>query len=283
MKLLLTFIAGVAFAGALAYLSLKPAPPEIRAEIKVVPPPSPGENVIPKPVPAPPPPSPRPRRLFHPPEVNLAAQSSATIPPPPTVRPAEQRWPATMLASPPDLPPPPEPNRVTIAAGTILNVSLLEDLSSEKNMAGDLFSASLDQPLVIAEFIIAERGALVEGSVVEVQPSGKVKGSAVLTLQLARLDTTDGQTISIRTDTFTKTARKERGKDLAKVGVAASIGAAIGAIAGGGSGAAIGAAIGGGAGTGGVLLTKGDPAELPVETQIPFRLSAPVEITEQTR
>jgi hypothetical protein len=179
------------------------------------------------------------------------------------------------------VPPPPEPNRVTIAGGTILNVRLSEDLSSETNRAGDLFSASLDLPLIIDGFIIAERGARVMGNVVGTQRSGKVKGSAVLILQLASLESADGQTIEIQTDTFTKTARSQRGKDIAKVGAAASIGAAIGAAVGGGSGAAVGAAIGGGAGAGGVLLTKGAPAALPVETRIPFRVNTPVEVVER--
>ena len=46
----------------------------------------------------------------------------------------------------------------------------------------------------------------------------------------------------------------------------------IGAIAGGGKGAAIGVGVGGGAGAGDVLLTRGQPAELPSETRMTFHL-----------
>jgi hypothetical protein len=63
------------------------------------------------------------------------------------------------------------------------------------------------------------------------------------------------------------------------VGIGAGVGAAIGAIAGGGKGAAIGAGAGGAAGTGTVLATRGDPAVLPSESLITFKLQAPVTVT----
>jgi hypothetical protein len=294
MKLLLAFITGAALAGGLVYWSLKPAPPEMETETRVetqqipvqdlIPEATPAPAIEPAPAPAPPPQRPKPRRQFQPPIVSVSQKISAPMPSPPVVRPAvaEGSLPTVaVLASNAVVPPPPEPNRVTIAGGTILNVRLSEDLSSETNVAGDLFSASLDLPLIVDGFIIAERGARVMGHVVGTQRSGKVKGSAVLILQLTGLETADGQTIEIQTETFTKAARSQRGKDIAKVGAAASIGAAIGAAVGGGSGAAIGAAIGGAAGTGGILLTKGAPAALPVETRIPFRLNTPVEVVER--
>lgn len=206
------------------------------------------------------------------------------IPPPPEVeQESTNELPVVpvALASAPEVGPPPEPNRVTLAAGTLVTVRLAEDLSSEKNVSGDLFSATLDQPLVIDGLVIAERGSRAEGRVAEAERSGKVKGIAVLGLQLTRFNTSDGQKIAITTDTFTKRASSEKMKDAAKVGAAASIGAAIGAIAGGGKGAAIGGAIGGAAGAGGVMATRGTPAELPAETRISFRISTPVTITER--
>jgi hypothetical protein len=59
------------------------------------------------------------------------------------------------------------------------------------------------------------------------------------------------------------------------------IGAAIGAIAGGGKGAGIGAGVGGAAGAADVLLTRGKPADIPVETRLTFRVQEPVTITEK--
>jgi hypothetical protein len=50
---------------------------------------------------------------------------------------------------------------------------------------------------------------------------------------------------------------------------------------GGGKGAGIGAGAGGAAGAGDVLLTRGKPAEIPVETRVSFRVQDSVTITER--
>jgi hypothetical protein len=154
-------------------------------------------------------------------------------------------------------------------------------LSTSKNQRGDSFRATLDQPLVIEGFVIAERGSRVEGRIVEADPGGRVQGVANMTLELVRLNSSDGQKLRLQTETFAKKAEQTRGKDAAKIGAAAGIGAAIGAIAGGGKGAAIGAATGGAAGTGGVMATRGGPAEVPAETRISFKLRDPITVTEK--
>jgi hypothetical protein len=185
------------------------------------------------------------------------------------------------VVEPPAPPPPPKLNTVTIPAGTLLTVRLSEALASNKNQAGDSFRATLDQPLVVDGFVIAERGARAEGRIVDTTEAGRVKGVAELGVELVRLTTSDGQRLALQTETFRKRGETSVGGDAAKVGAAAGIGAAIGAIAGGGKGAAIGAAVGGAAGTGGVLATRGKAAELPVETRISFKLTNAVTVTEK--
>jgi hypothetical protein len=172
---------------------------------------------------------------------------------------------------------------VTLAAGTLLSVRMGETVSSEQNEVGDTFTATLDQPIVIDGFVIAERRARLEGRVVAVERAGRVKGLAKLSVELVKLMTADGQRIAIQTQAFAREGATSKGEDAAKIGAAAAIGAAIGAIAGGGKGAAIGAGAGGAAGTGGVLGTRGKAAELPVETLVSFRLREPVSITEKLR
>ena len=147
-------------------------------------------------------------------------------------------------------------------------------------MPGDTFTGSLDQPLVVDGFVIAERGARVEGRVVASDRGGKVKGIAALAVELTRLHTSDGQTVAIQTDSFERHAAQTHTQDAEKVGAGAALGAIIGAIAGGGKGAAIGAGVGGGAGAGDVMLTRGKPATIPSETRIDFRLRAPITLTE---
>ena len=165
----------------------------------------------------------------------------------------------------------------------LLPVRLIETISSDRNHPGDTFTASLDAPLVVDGFVIAEKGARAEGRIVESQQAGRVKGLSSIALELTRLRTSDGQRVEISTDSFTKMGPESKGSDAAKIGGGAALGAIIGAIAGGGKGAAVGAGVGGAAGTGAVVTTRGKPAELPSETKISFRLNNSVTITERGR
>lgn len=213
------------------------------------------------------PPAPQDVRI-SPPQASVPAVAPASEAP----RPAVAGKPA---------PPKREPRQVTVPAGTLIPVRLRDALSTERQSVHDPFFATLDAPLIVEGLVIAERGALVRGRIVEATGSGRVKGRAAMVLQLDELTTSDGQKVEIRTDSFRHEAESGVKGDVAKTGVAAGIGAAIGAIAGGGKGAAIGAAIGGAAGAGGAMATRGKPAELPSETRLTFRLSQPVTLTEK--
>jgi hypothetical protein len=167
---------------------------------------------------------------------------------------------------------------VTLNAGLLLPVRLVDGLSSERNVPGDVFVATLDKGLVADGFVIAERGARVEGRVVAVDRA-KTRGAA-LAVELTRLHTSDGQSVAIRTEDYFKHADAGRVDGTARIADGVVLGAAVGALAAGGKGAAIGAGIGGGAGAGDVLLTR-RPAELPSETLVTFKLKTPVPLTER--
>jgi hypothetical protein len=190
--------------------------------------------------------------------------------------------PETENAAPPPLPSPTErtPNTVTLNAGLLIPVRLLDGLSSDRNAPGDAFTATLDHELVADGFVIAERGARVEGRVVA-SNSGKLGNAAGIAVELTRLNTSDGQQVTIHTDSFEKHAEPNRNADVETVAGGAVLGAVIGGIVGGGKGTAIGAGAGAGAGAGGVALARTRPAALPSETRITFRLRAPVTLTER--
>ncbi len=298
MKAAIAFLAGAVVAGSVVYVAVRPAPPV--PNLSVTPPPAPElplEPEIepePEPQPAPkpraatapekaPPPArrPAPRPFFFQPVIHLDEPAELPLPPKFDLPASATEPPRFLLAALPETPPPPEPNRVTIPAGKVFNVILAENLSSEKNFPGDEFVSTLDRPLVVDGFIIADRDARADGRVVEAKRAGKVKGASNLAIKLIRLHTSDGQIVDIETETFVISGGKKKGKDAAKIGGAASIGALIGGLAGGGSGAAIGAAIGGATGAGAVLATRGPGAVLPAETRIPFRLNGAITITER--
>jgi hypothetical protein len=173
------------------------------------------------------------------------------------------------------------PHTVTIVVGTPLSVRIGETLSSANIERGDTFLATLDQPLVVDGFVIAERGSRVEGRVVEAEAPGRTKGYSHIGIELTKIFTSDGQHVRVRTAAYKKDSNGSTANDVAKVGVIAAIGAAIGGAADGGKGAAVGAGLGGAAGVADVMLTRGKPVEIRVESRLSFRIQEPVTITER--
>src|ERR1035438_9541108 len=93
--------------------------------------------------------------------VPLATSSPAIDPPPARTEPED----ATSAGSPGSTPAPP-PRQVTLNAGLLIPVRLVDGLSTERNSPGDAFLATLDGDLAVDGLVIAERGARVEGRVV---------------------------------------------------------------------------------------------------------------------
>ena len=205
----------------------------------------------------------------------------ATEPPPAQTEndPAEQNRPEDKPAPAPE--PVAQPHVVTLQTGTNLMVRLGETLSTDHNYTGDTFRGTLESPIIMDGFIIADKGSKVLGRVVNAQKAGRIEGVSDLNLVLTEINTTDGQRVRVDTSTYDKRGPTSTGEDTAKIAGGAALGAIIGGVAGGGKGAAIGAGAGGAAGTGAVLVTRGKAAVLPTETRLTFRLASPVTITEK--
>jgi hypothetical protein len=218
----------------------------------------------------------------QPPAIEPVPQKTEVTPPPAAAEPPPpENVPVQNVSSPAPAEPVRVPHTVTLVAGTLLPVRVGETLSSAHHQPGDTFLATLTQPLVIDGFVIAERGARVEGKVLDTTAAGRVKGVSHLGISIVRLATADGQNIRIRTEPFVKDGPTSTGTDAAKIGGGAAIGAIVGALAGGGRGASIGAGAGGAVGAGDVLLARGKPTEIPVETRVSFKVQDSVTITER--
>ncbi|MEO8100019.1 MAG: hypothetical protein ABI811_20130 [Acidobacteriota bacterium] len=293
-KPLLAFGAGCLFGGALLFVAARPtppiAPPAVILPVQGAPAPEPA--AVPESVPEPVKVQAAPRKMavikktpraFRPLKAERAALSLdaaiALDEPLPEVA-ADDPDPLIAQIGTADLPAPP-PQTLTVAAGTLIQVRLGERLASDRNVAGDTFQATLDQPLVVDGWVIAERGARVFGHVTDVDAAGRIQGIATMTLELSSLTTSDGQKIPLKTARFVRKGDTSRKADAIKVGIGAVLGATIGASASGGKGAAIGAAAGGAAGAAAVAMSRGNAAALDVETRIGFRLDQPVSITER--
>jgi hypothetical protein len=152
-------------------------------------------------------------------------------------------------------------------------------LSSDKNKAGDAFSATLARPLVADGFVASRRGETLGGKVIDAKKAGRVKGVSQLKIALNSLTLADGQQLPIETELTSITGPTSNGRDAAAVGMTTVTGAAIGGAADWGRGAAIGAGAGLVAGLVGVAVTRGRPTIIYPESQLTFRLSKPVSFT----
>jgi hypothetical protein len=164
-----------------------------------------------------------------------------------------------------------EPKKVTLPAGSVIEIRTVDKISSRDQVSGDLFEATLNRGIVFDGKEVIQRGSPVRGRLLEVLRAGKVKGRAAVTFDLKEMSDGD-TTYQVQTNPITIEAESSKGKDLAKVGAATAIGAVLGAVLGGKKGAAIGGAAGGGAGTTGVLLSRGEEVEIPAERLLSFRL-----------
>lgn len=174
---------------------------------------------------------------------------------------------------------PPVPSQLTLDPGTFVTVRVDQFLSSDRNQAGDTFSATLAQPLVIEGIVVAQRGQTVGGRVTDAEKAGRVKGVSRLALTLTDLSLVDGHVMPIQTTLTNLKGPTSNGRDAAAIAGTTAFGAAVGAAAAWGTGAAIGAGAGLVASTVGVLVTRGRPTVIYPESLLTFRLSAPVVIS----
>lgn len=169
---------------------------------------------------------------------------------------------------------------VTVPAGTVIEVRMIDSVDSSTNQVGDQFHASLERDLVVNNVVVAPKGADVYGKLQQVRSAGKIQGQSQLQLGLTGIRI-NGTIVPIATGDY-DVAGKSRGKQSAeRIGGGAALGAIIGAIAGGGKGAAAGAAIGGGAGTAIQVMTKGQQVRVPSETVLDFTLQTPFSVPAQ--
>jgi hypothetical protein len=198
----------------------------------------------------------------------VAVEFSARKPaPPPTPTPAAAPKPETAA---------PAPKPVTVPSGTTVNVRLTQDIDVDVSQAGQTFKAIVDDPVMIGGSVVIPRGASATVQAVQVQQSGKMKGSDKISLKVNAIGF-GGRVYEVVTGYVEANGKGEGKRTARKVGGGAGLGAIVGGIAGGGEGAAIGAAIGGV--TGAAVSSGGEEhLKLPAETRLQFQLTAAVNV-----
>ncbi len=168
---------------------------------------------------------------------------------------------------------------LTVPTGTLVLVRMQADISSETAKQGDRFQAFVDQDVAANGRLIVAKGARAYGVVTEVDDGSKMKGKALLSVELTDLQVGD-QVVSIKTQPVQAQGQASSGGK--KLAGGALLGTAIGAIAGGGEGAAIGAAVGAGAGGAAAAAGKVDAAVIPAQKLESFTVAVPFQVQVMT-
>jgi hypothetical protein len=169
----------------------------------------------------------------------------------------------------------PKPQPIVVPTGTALTVRVGQALGSKISQSGQTFIATLAQPVSVEGRTAIPAGSTVSGTVVTAKEKGKFKGEGELALALTSI-TVKGHTHTIQTSVLDNTTKGKGKRTAYTTGGGAAGGALIGGLAGGGKGAGIGALVGAGAGLVGGAMTGNKQIEIPAESALTFRLSAPL-------
>jgi len=176
--------------------------------------------------------------------------------------------------------PRPAPLVVTVPAGTVMEVELLESVSSQTSEAGDIFRARVSSDVSTDGAVGIPAGSEVVGVVTEAVPLRKVGGQAKLGLKFTDLVLPSGQTVPIQAS-FVTEGRSETRKDAATIGGAAAGGAILGRVLSRkdrSRGAVIGAIIGAAAGAAIASKTPGEEVTIERGAKVDLKLDDGIEV-----
>jgi hypothetical protein len=161
----------------------------------------------------------------------------------------------------------------SLPAGTSVHIRMIDEIHTGKNKAGDVFRASLAEPVLVNGRTVAPKDAAVRGRLTEVVSSGRLRRPASITMQLDRLTLGNGRTVPVETSPYVLDGKSHALRNVALIGGGAAAGAALGGVASGKKGALIGSAIGAGAGTATAYFTGKQEIVVPVEAPLQFTVA----------
>jgi peptidoglycan hydrolase-like protein with peptidoglycan-binding domain len=166
-------------------------------------------------------------------------------------------------------------------------------LSSRTARVGDRFTATVTIPVYVNGKTVIPAGSRVEGRVTEVTPAKRMSKSGTIGVDFDELIFPNGSRIRLngsltsddpdmqrRIDEESRVSGTTDNRSAVFVGGGGAVGAVLGGIAGGGKGAVLGGIAGAGAGIAGVLLSKGEEAQVPTGTAFGIQLRQPLVVEE---
>ncbi len=99
---------------------------------------------------------PRPVRSSH---RNTAMRASTASDEPQQAAPPKEVAAAPAAAPAPAPPPPPPPERITVPAGTVVTVRMIDSIDSSQNHPGQEFAATVENPVVVGDRVVIPHNA----------------------------------------------------------------------------------------------------------------------------
>lgn len=178
----------------------------------------------------------------------------------------------------------------TLPRNQYFRLRMNQTLNSDRSHVGDRFQATVVTPVYASGVEVVPAGSIVEGRVTSVSPARTRGREGQLGVQFDSVVTPDGtkhpldgaltelqDTRAGKVDAENEVSGNSSDKrNVIYIGGGTVGGAVLGGAIGGGKGAGIGAAIGAGAGVAGVLLQKGNEAELRSGTEVGMVTTQPV-------
>lgn len=168
---------------------------------------------------------------------------------------------------------------VTLEPGLAIIIRLSDKLSANYNSKGDTFRGTVDKPVIVNSFIIAEKGATVFGRIVYARKA-RLLGASDLSLALTDIHTTDGQEIKVQTSAWEESGARTNLGNAINV-VDAAMGAVAGAVYEAARGAGISSSIASEPPAERFKAAKRRTVMLPPGTRLTFYLSRPLTLHEQ--
>jgi hypothetical protein len=168
------------------------------------------------------------------------------------------------------------PTSYTLAAGTQVDATITDAISSRQAKAGDPFTASVVEDVNADGRVAIPAGSTVQGTITEVSPAPNAGSTGTLTLAVSSVTvrgTTYDVAVSIDSLQTTNEGRGVSAMDAVRVGGGAAAGAILGRVIGGNAtGTVVGGVIGGVAGVAVSAAIKDVDIVLPAGTHLMLTL-----------
>lgn len=164
----------------------------------------------------------------------------------------------------------PSTTYVTMPENTAIAVTLVDSIDTDVQLTGDVFYATLTQPIVVDGHTLFTDGTDAKGILSKVVESGRLKTPAELNFYLTAIRDKSGRWINVGTNTIIDKKDSHTNREVAMIGGGAIVGGIIGKIVDRKNSTEIGAIAGAATGTGLAVATGKQDIFYGIGTEVVF-------------